>query len=752
MSGRRIAWALVIAVAAMGLGLGAYALGRRADAPVTEPAQTAATEPAATDLVIGPYVSGVSPEGARVHWVSPAGVQGSCRLLGPDEGAKVELQTAAIVGRSEIRHTAVITALKADQRHWYAVTAGSERAEGSFRTPPPQGSRRPFTFAVTGDTQTLTARIRTVQEAIADEAPAFVIHTGDLTNDGKNWPLWKADFYDPAQQLLRKAPIWPARGNHERGVEPMASLFALPAERLWHSFDYDNLHVVLLDQWDLLNDQPMESQRMEAMKTWLEADLAAARGRADWILVAGHQPMFNVAGHGSTWGREEILPILIKHGVDLVVGGHSHLYERFVPIGEPGRQPIQFLVAGGGGGYNYASRPSPILLKSYSAPHYCLYRVEGRRLELTVKGPDGCLIDRFVLTRTGEVPQNIAASAVPPEDALRLLKVFKILSAEFAGQPKAGQPLSCTIQSGVFPEGSQVRLSSDPSSAWAIEETTFQASDAAGAPVTVTPPPGLLLDEDLSFSPALSMAVELQYKGRSWSCSSVPLGLTEATVRRLTPQPEPVSVPPATAAVVVDGDLAEWKDVAPLRLPAAGGAPARSLKLAWTADALYGAVVVEQPGVHVDAKNPWNGDGLEVCIEPDAAGRLRMGALSVPAKFYLWPNLTADNGKPAYKRATGRFYREALQSAWRRTPTGYTLEFRIAARGLTVPPRGSDKNGVAPPYDTLPETPLGAGRKIGLDLILRRDGLIVEQFADVTAFRATGASPIYWGQVLLSGQ
>lgn len=740
----------ITAVVVLGMVLGLLAAG--CQAPASKDGQALSSG----DLVFGPYTSAVSPHGASVHWISPAGVEGSCRLLGGSSAAKVEVVTARIAGRSDVRHTALVTGLEADRQHWYEVTAGRDRAEGSLRTPPAAGSRKPFRFVITGDTQSYPLRIRTVAEAIAEEAPAFVVHTGDLCNNTGNWGQLEAQFFEPWRELLRKAPVWPARGNHEYGVEPFASLFGLPPMRLWYSFDYDNLHVVVLDQWEVEDSEDMEPERMRAMAEWLDRDLAAARGKADWILVAGHQQMFNVAGHGSTWGHEEILPLLYRHGVDLVVSGHSHLYERFVPIGPPGAKPIHFIVSGGGGAPNYESVPSPILVKSIAVPHYSLYHVDGERLELTIKNSGGTVLDRVVLTKTrGELSPNIVEAAIPPEDAKRLLKVYKGLQADVAEHPRGGRAMVFRLRTDRIPGGSRVHIATDPGSAWAAEETTFDVvlpEEGQGKPpasLTLTPPAGVLLTQGQLFSPEPTVAVTLEYNGRTWFNPSVPIALGVDSLLRLVPPPEPVDVA-AGPAVVVDGNLAEWASVPLLHLPSVKG-PGRSLKLAWRPDGLYGAVVAEQDGIHVDAALPWNADSLEVSLEADARRRLRMTSRGTPVKFFLWPDAAADSGRASYRRMTGRLSGREVRSAWRRTPTGYTMEFRISARALT-PGTTSSRRPDDGDDDSGSETPLVAGRAIGLDLILRHDGVVVEQFADTAAFRSTWSSPVYWGRIRLSGE
>jgi hypothetical protein len=680
----------------------------------------------------GPYVCLVSADSARVHWISPPGVDGSCRLLDDSAGANVKLlPPAAIPIADAVRRTAVLTGLKADQRHRYIVTAGREQVSGSFRTAPAGHPRKPFTFAIVGDVQTYPLRIRSVTEAIARQAPAFLLHAGDFCDDGQDWALWQAEFFGPQQKLLRSTALWPTRGNHEHGAEPFATIFALPPARLWYSFDYDNLHVAVLDQWNVASDRPMEPERLAEMARWLDQDLAAARSHADWLIVVGHDPMFNVAGHGSHWGHEVILPILYRRGVDLVLAGHSHLYERFVPIGPSGAKPIVFLVTGGGGSRGYPAMDCPVLAKTCQAPqHYCLCRIVGDRLELTVKTPDDLVIDEVLLTRTnGRPPQSFLDAAVSPDQAMQLLKVFKNQTVDFATRPQSGRPLPATLRPGWFPLGSRVTLAHDPDSPWALEEVTFEYT---GEPVTftVTPPEGILFGHDLDLSPPLTATISIQYQGRTYSASAVSLALTAESLRRLAPRPEPVAVPAAPAALAVDAGPAAWQDVQFLRLPSTQGL-SRNLKLAWNEKGLFGAVVAEQAGIYPDADLPRNGDGLEIDLEADLARRPPTPFRAEPVTLFLAPRTDGAAGPASVQQTPGRELKEPPRTAWTRTPTGYAMFFLIPAQDLSP-------------------VPLAAGQTFTLDLVLRHDGLVVEQLADTSAFRAVGNSPIYWGRIVLS--
>src|SRR5205823_9520894 len=69
-----------------------------------------------------------------------------------------------------------------------------------------------------------------------------------------------------------------------------------------------------------------------AMLTWLEQDLSANTN--DWLIAFWHRPPYSFGTHNSDFEfnmvemRENAVPILEAHGVDLVLNGHSHNYER----------------------------------------------------------------------------------------------------------------------------------------------------------------------------------------------------------------------------------------------------------------------------------------------------------------------------------------------------------------------------------------------------------------------------------------
>jgi len=158
-------------------------------------------------------------------------------------------------------------------------------------------------------------------------------------NDGTD-TQYQAAVFDMYPTLLAHSQLWPTRGNHDDLYDGSNNdyfdFFTLPTSSLngaggsqteaYYSFDYANIHFISLDSED--SDRSVHGP----MLTWLEADLVAAN--QEWIIAFWHQPPYSDGSHNSndpgpmTELRLNALPILEEFGVDLVLCGHSHAYER----------------------------------------------------------------------------------------------------------------------------------------------------------------------------------------------------------------------------------------------------------------------------------------------------------------------------------------------------------------------------------------------------------------------------------------
>eukprot|EP00213_Chloropicon_mariensis_P004479 CAMPEP_0197484448 /NCGR_PEP_ID=MMETSP1309-20131121/57394_1 /TAXON_ID=464262 /ORGANISM="Genus nov. species nov., Strain RCC998" /LENGTH=793 /DNA_ID=CAMNT_0043027087 /DNA_START=217 /DNA_END=2600 /DNA_ORIENTATION=- len=162
---------------------------------------------------------------------------------------------------------------------------------------------------------------------------------------GKDWEYQKRFFNYLAEQNAR-VPVFTTPGNHDAFTADMKAqtgpyfeLFTNPGDgksggvashhKSYYSFDYGPIHFVSVDSHHLgLHDDP-------TLYEWLEKDLAQAqRGNYSWIVAYHHQPPYSKGSHDSDSEyecyklRQNLVPMFEKYGVDLVLAGHSHSYER----------------------------------------------------------------------------------------------------------------------------------------------------------------------------------------------------------------------------------------------------------------------------------------------------------------------------------------------------------------------------------------------------------------------------------------
>jgi hypothetical protein len=157
-----------------------------------------------------------------------------------------------------------------------------------------------------------------------------------------------------------KSRTRPVPGNHEYETDPSASAYfeyfgfsATPSGTSYYSYDVGDWHIVALDSW-------LSSAASSAQGRWLSADLAAHKTKCTAAIF--HYPLFTSGPNGSQTQMRDAWRILYDAGVDLIINGHDHLYERFALQDPDGRRDTtrgirQFTVGTGGASlYAIASR------------------------------------------------------------------------------------------------------------------------------------------------------------------------------------------------------------------------------------------------------------------------------------------------------------------------------------------------------------------------------------------------------------
>jgi len=686
------------------------------------------------DILIGPYVNHVTEHEARILWVSMPDLKEDAALLGRKGKGRIKLPVAIspITDRAEVLHTATVSGLDAGQTYSYVVASGAEKRKGSFHTAPPEGSREPIRFVIYGDTRSHPDRHREVVQSMKKDLPfAFFINTGDLVENGEIWELWTRDFFDPARDLLTRTAVWPVRGNHEEDAVWYRELFDLPNNELYYSFDYGNLHMVVLDCY--VNADVYSTDWMMAdpeMLRWLEADLAATE--AEWIIVTFHVPTFNIGGGASTWGQTDVRPLLEKYGVDLVVNGHSHIYERFRPIGPAGQKPIIYVVSGGGGAPTYPVRPSPILATAKSCLHHCLFTIDGNRLNMTVQTPGGEVIDQVELIKTnGTFQAEVLAAQVTSEDAMNgAFLASTRLQADFTEVPKSGRFTPVTLTAlDHLPEESRVQITSAESSLWTVRTANFTATTNLEFQIKVRAPDELAILPG-RVEPPFELGIKVTWQGQIYKSEQRSVKLSPNTIRKLMPEPVPSHVPHAARPIVIDGLLDDWKRVKPLHLPSTGEA-SEAVRLAWSAEGLYLSLDMADDHVEPNPARIWEADGMEFFIEADYARAFDVKKNPAALKGTIHP--PGKSSEPALSIDYGPFSKQAgiIPFAGRKNDEGYTVELLI-------------------PKQLLHPALLSEGTRMGFHYLLWNDGQAVERFIDTEGKKSVWKTPLYWGAVELA--
>jgi 3',5'-cyclic AMP phosphodiesterase CpdA len=374
-------------LAAAGLGAGVVA------AVAAGPAESkgVAADPVTTPPVAGLHLQFGADAASQmvVSWHTLQPVAHPRVLLGRRDGRLDQVAAAATTsyvdgksGQTVYAHHAPLGGLRPDTAYLYAALHdGAAPQFATFRTAP--RGRVALTFTSFGDQGTptvgreyapppgvtLPGRILVNDNlgspAAADTtlgvervAPLFHLFNGDLcyANLAQDRVRTWWDFWANNSRSASQRPWMPSPGNHENelgngpiGYQAYQTYFRVPeaagqtavTRGLWYAFTAGSVRVISIANDDVAyqdgGDSYVRGYSAGAQKAWLEAELAATRANRDidWIVVCMHQCAISCADkfNGADLGiREEWVPLFDAYGVDLVVCGHEHHYERSHPI------------------------------------------------------------------------------------------------------------------------------------------------------------------------------------------------------------------------------------------------------------------------------------------------------------------------------------------------------------------------------------------------------------------------------------
>ena len=398
--------------------------GRNAVVPTTPTAAVGLAAASGVRIVRGPYLAapGEDKRGARaqIAWETDLPATGTAAIEKEDAGDGATPRQITAQNQATRQLIAVDNLVRgaAFRYHVEVESAPGDTAASAparFETLPAPPA--PLRFAVYGDMRYPGhAAHRAVIAALAADAPALVINTGDLTDEGSQESNWQR-YFDITAPLGAIAPVIPALGNHDtarrgEGAPKSWALFGMPtpAPPYWTSFDLGGVHFVILDTNDTVNVEQRE---------WLAHDLARARRHhTRGVFAFCHEPPWSHGLHGNSHRMiRDYAPLLAAGHTDVFFCGHDHIYER--GIGSTPKGKLVYVVTGGGGAPLYNPRCQPtadgkpigppvgdvpgpldpcpptvkVLTKTF---HYILVTVGPDGIQLCPKRPDGTEVEPCV--------------------------------------------------------------------------------------------------------------------------------------------------------------------------------------------------------------------------------------------------------------------------------------------------------------------------------------------------------------------
>lgn len=416
----------------------------------------AGAAPSEAEVVRGPYLQSLTQTNLVVQWRTSIPTR-SRVAFGLEPGSLVNevSNTTAVTN-----HSIMVPGLEPGTQYFYGVGDEDGLMESGdnyhFTTLP--ASPQPVRIWALGDVGTASQ---------GEPAPAQVLESYRAFTGSRATDVWlllgdnaystgtddeyQAAIFDVFGDMLRNTPVWSTVGNHETYSyvpnQPWAyaEIFLPPllgqsggvasGSLLYYSFDVGNTHFVCLDS-ELSDNKPGSP-----MMQWLEADLLS--NSKDWLIAFWHSPPYTKGSHNSdrtsdSGGnlfemRTNVVPVLEAHGVDLVLGGHSHNYERSYLVdghygtsttlqpsmlldagtgrpgetgaylksgtGPAGHQGTVYIVAGSSGWATFVTGRHPIMCEQFLRVGSLVLDIDGQRLDATFLADNGEILDTFTMLK-----------------------------------------------------------------------------------------------------------------------------------------------------------------------------------------------------------------------------------------------------------------------------------------------------------------------------------------------------------------
>lgn len=311
-------------------------------------------------LIRGPYLQVATSNSIIVRWRTDAMARSRVRYGNTPQNLTMTADDSTLA----TEHIVKLRALTPYTKYYYSIGGIADTLQGDennyFYTLPISGEENLYRIGVFGDCGNNSINQRNVRNEFekylgSNYMNAWILLGDNTYPDGEDAEYQVKFFNVYKDNLLKKYPLFPSPGNHDyHDIEFSANYaqqshevayyhnFSMPVNgeaggvpsntKAFYSYNIGNVHFLSLDSYGKENNYRM-SDTMGPQVQWIKKDLEANKNKT-WVVAYWHHPPYTMGSHNSdntgelSRIRENFIPILERYGVDLVLCGHSHDYER----------------------------------------------------------------------------------------------------------------------------------------------------------------------------------------------------------------------------------------------------------------------------------------------------------------------------------------------------------------------------------------------------------------------------------------
>ncbi|MBO9682564.1 MAG: metallophosphoesterase [Flavisolibacter sp.] len=365
------------------------------------------TNPTIT-LTRGPYLQMASQSAVTLRWRTDVASDSKIEVGTSNGSYPLSATNPGVTTEHEVR----ISGLNSDTRYFYRFGSSSQILQGDannfFYTAPPVTSTKKVGIAAFGDcgqANSVQTNVLNAYRSFVGSNPAELMFLlGDNAYDDGTDAEYQTEFFDRySSTILKNHVLFPTPGNHDYHTTskadrtaPYFKNFTVPTAaecggvasgtKSFYSFDWGNIHFLSLDSYGQEVNGSRLYDTLGPQVTWVKKDLAANTKK--WTIAFWHHPPFTKGTHNSDAAgelihiRENFIRILERYGVDMILCGHSHVYERsYLLRGYYGTEAEFNLstdaVSNSSGKYNGSSNSCPYVTSGGHVNHGTVYVVSG---------------------------------------------------------------------------------------------------------------------------------------------------------------------------------------------------------------------------------------------------------------------------------------------------------------------------------------------------------------------------------------